>query len=702
MTEVAFPVLREDLSLYPGAPTPAGHPVWIIHDPVRNRFFQIEWSVFEVLSRWGVGDFKKIATLVNRETVLQISEDFVARVAQFLKSQQLVRVSGSKAMEGLANAANEKQQSRVKWLIHHYLFFRVPVVRPDHFLTATLPFVNWLYSKAVLLVLIISLLLGMILVSRQWDVFITSMVDMFSAQGLLYFVFALLFAKISHELGHAYTAKKYGCKVPVMGVAFLVLWPMLYTDTNDTWKLASRRQRLAVAAAGMSVELAIATLATLLWSFLPPGNPRDMMFVLATTTWVSSLLINLSPFMRFDGYYLMSDWMNIPNLHARAFKLARWRLREILFNLGEPAPEHFPPARARFLICFAFAVWIYRLVLFLGIAVVVYHFFIKVVGILLFVIEVSWFIARPIKEELGEWMKRRRTITRRLRSWVTLMLASCIIALGIIPWQNKITAQALLEADNHQTLYARSAGQLISSHNKNRLRVNEGEPLFIFENPDLKAQLEAFIPQQKVLNALLKSASFDQAVRDRKDTILADLVRLQAKKQNLQKEISLLTVLSPLKGVLVDVDPGLTEGQWVQKGQRLAAVRSEIGASIVSYINEDDVFRIEAGSPCHFSMRTSGRRYGPCFVESIENASADQIMEPVFASVFGGSIPVRATDRAMVPERAVYKVRMTIADTALKVSSQVVGYVTIEGEQESFFERIWKWGASVVIRESGL
>ena len=120
-----------------------------------------------------------------------------------------------------------------------------------------------------------------------------------------------------------------------MGVAFLVLWPMFYTDTNESWKLQSRRHRLNIASAGVIVELAIAAIATLLWSFLPPGNLREAIFVIATTTWISSVIINASPFMRFDGYYLLSDLWRMPNLHERSFTLARWWLRKKLFDLDE-------------------------------------------------------------------------------------------------------------------------------------------------------------------------------------------------------------------------------------------------------------------------------------------------------------------------------------------------------------------------------
>src|SRR5688500_3708598 len=147
------------------------------------------------------------------------------------------------------------------------------------------------------------------------------------------------FAKVLHELGHAYTAHRHGCRVPAMGAAFLVLWPVLYTDTNEAWKVASRNARLQIGAAGMAAELALAACATLLWSFLPDGPLRSGVFLLSTSTWIITLAVNLSPFMRFDGYFLLSHLLNTPNLHERAFAFGRWHLREWLFGLGAPEPE---------------------------------------------------------------------------------------------------------------------------------------------------------------------------------------------------------------------------------------------------------------------------------------------------------------------------------------------------------------------------
>ena len=107
----------------------------------------------------------------------------------------------------------------------------------------------------------------------------------------------------------------------------------------------------------MLSELGLAAIATLAWCVLPDGSLRSGLFLLATSSWIITLGINASPFMRFDGYFLLSDWLDMANLHGRSFALARWWLRECLFGLGVPAPETFRPGRQRFLIVFAVATW---------------------------------------------------------------------------------------------------------------------------------------------------------------------------------------------------------------------------------------------------------------------------------------------------------------------------------------------------------
>ncbi|HEU5408545.1 MAG TPA: site-2 protease family protein, partial [Nitrospira sp.] len=170
------------------------------------------------------------------------------------------------------------------WLVHHYLFFQIPLLRPDRFLRATLPFVEWIFAKSTAWIIGAIGLVGFYLTSRQWDTFTSTMLHFFTPRGFVLYVLCLVIVKVFHELGHAYTATRYGCRVSTMGIAMVLMVPMLYSDTSDAWKLPSRRQRAAIGAAGMIVECSLAALAIFAWNFLDDDVARSLAFIMATTS----------------------------------------------------------------------------------------------------------------------------------------------------------------------------------------------------------------------------------------------------------------------------------------------------------------------------------------------------------------------------------------------------------------------------------
>ncbi|MGB5206287.1 MAG: site-2 protease family protein, partial [Azonexus sp.] len=332
-----LPPLREDLRILEAAPEADGSPAWVIHDPVVNRFYRIGWLEFECLLRWGA-PAAVVAADIAAMTPLQTDADQVVALAGFLDQHQLLR-PGPEATDRQASRSATAPWLKWRWWLHHYLFFRIPLVRPQVFLARAARQLSLLFRPAALWALALPIGLGLLLVYREWDVFSTAVVDSLSPRGLLGFAGALFLAKTLHELGHALVATHFGVRVAHMGIAFVVMWPMLYTDTGESWKLRSRHQRLAVSAAGILTELALAGLATLGWALSEPGWLHTACLYLATTSWMLSLALNASPFMRFDGYFILSDLLDFPNLHERSSALAKVALRRTLLGLDEPWTE---------------------------------------------------------------------------------------------------------------------------------------------------------------------------------------------------------------------------------------------------------------------------------------------------------------------------------------------------------------------------
>ncbi|MGE5465817.1 MAG: secretion protein HylD, partial [Ignavibacteria bacterium] len=226
--QTALPALREELALYPGPRMPDGQPSWTLHDPVRNQFFRIDWLGFEILSRWALAEWSAIVASISRETTLRPQPGDVDAVVRFLVGNQLVQPGAGKA-EALADMQAKTRGDWKTWLLHHYLFFRIPLVRPDAWLNRWAPRVAPLFSRGFAYLTLAALVLGLLEVYRDWERFSSTLVDTVSVQGLLNYGVALFAVKLLHELGHAFTAKRYGCRIPAMGVAFLVMLPVAYT-----------------------------------------------------------------------------------------------------------------------------------------------------------------------------------------------------------------------------------------------------------------------------------------------------------------------------------------------------------------------------------------------------------------------------------------------------------------------------------------
>jgi putative peptide zinc metalloprotease protein len=695
-----LPPPREELALFPGPPDLNGWPSWTLHDPVRNRFFRLGWPVFEILARWDLGQPDAIAEAVSEQTTLSVDARDVGDVLRFLTINQLLRPRTTTAVASLVARAKAERQTISQWLLHHYLFLRIPLLRPDRFLARTRPMVRWAFSPAFFWATLIALAAGLFLVHRQWDSFSATLMDLMTPAGLVGYGTALAGAKVVHELAHAYTARRLGCRVPTMGIAFLVLVPMLYTDVNESWKLPRRRDRLAVGAAGVLAELAIAAWSTALWAFLPEGPLRQAAFMLCTTTWVSSLLINLSPCMRFDGYFLLMDTLDMPNLHGRSFAAARWWLREVLFALHEPQPEAFSPRATRRLVAFAFAVWAYRLSLFLGIAVLVYHFFIKIVGAGLFVVEMGWFVVMPITMELAEWRRRKTEVLASRRTLCSAGLAAVLLLLAVVPWHSRVSAPALLKAPKTAGLYAVTGARLTQFLIHNGQSVTAGQTLLVLEQPDFNDQQVSIASHIASLTYQLAATGFDAGFREQSGVLRRELEASRAESNGIRTQRERLVITAPFDGTVTDVLPDLHPGDWISPHDRLATVKAVTGTDVVeAYVDEDNLVRITEGDNARFVADTGAPGFLPCRVVGIDRSPVRLLAEPELAKPYGGEIAVRGKDADLVPDGAVYRVHLAAGTDA--VPAQLRGHVRIEGQAESLMMRSARAVIAVVLREWG-
>ncbi|MCU1720281.1 HlyD family efflux transporter periplasmic adaptor subunit [Pseudomonas sp. 5P_5.1_Bac1] len=694
--------LREELRLHPGPRDASGAPGWTLEDPASGQFFRLGWAELEILKRWSLGCAQRIAEQVSASTTLELDAQDVERLRAFLRHNHLLQCRDDDDRGRLLEALHNRKTGWARWLLKNYLFVRVPLLRPDAFLQRTLPWVAPFFSRTFLLLTLAAGLLGLALVLRQWDTFTHTFLHFFTFQGAALAGLTLILAKVLHELGHAYTCKRHGARVATMGVALLVMWPVLYTDTSGAWRLARRRQRLAIGAAGMAAELALACWATLLWSFLQDGMLRSAVFTLASTTWILTLAVNLSPFMRFDGYFLLSDLLGVPNLQQRAFALTRWRLREVLFGFGDAPPEFFPAGMRRVLIGYSIGTWIYRFFLFLGIALLVYHFAFKLLGLLLFAVEIGYFILLPLVNEARQWYARRKDYRMNRNSVISL--SACLLALVLLclPWRSSVEAPALLKAAQQSSLYTPVAGRLAQVLVQPGDRVQAGQPLFMLDAPDLRHELDSVERRILILQWQTSFQLLDRESAAGLGVVRQELTAAQQRQQVLRQQWQELTVRAAFAGEVREVAEPLAVGEWLPAGQWLGTLVGDDGQQVEAFVEEHDLHRLPADSRGWFYPETFSRAARPVQLEHLAQTASRRLgSAPELASPYQGSIAASLDgNEPPKPEQALYRATLRVSGDAPENAMVLRGTVVLEGERQSLLWRGVNNLVAVVIRES--
>jgi putative peptide zinc metalloprotease protein len=695
---VALPPLREDLKLMPGPASANGQPTWTLHDPARHRYVRIGWLEFEVLARWALGNTEAVARSISAETTIRATPQDVTDVLSFLFRAGLTAPVDAAATQRFAAERAAERLSPARWLLKNYLSIKVRLVNPDRALSAIVPRIEWVFTRGFALTLAVLAALGFYLISRQWDAYTHSLLHLFSLQGAALVGLALASAKVVHEIGHGVMAKRMGCRVPSMGVAFLVLWPVLWTDTTDAWRLTGRRQRLAIDAAGMLAETTLAVFASLAWSVLPDGPLRTGAFLLSSSTWLLTIAINVNPLMRFDGYFLLSDWLEVPNLQDRGFAMGRWWIRETLFGLGDPPPEQFPRHKQRILIAYALACMVYRFTLFLGIALVVYHKAFKALGIFLMCVEIGWFLVRPIIGEIRVWHARVGRKRPETRALVTIGCCLVAVLLFVVPWRREVSAPALMRAAKQATLYVAEPGRLVEQTG-NGAAVAAGQPVFELESPTVEYHKATALAALAGVQSRMKGQAFDPEQADMIAVGEQELQGAIAAVDQVSAQEALLTVRAPFAGVITDVPP-MRDGEWLPRREALAMLIDPSSAAVEAFVGEADLPRVHPGAHARF-FPENGDSPIDLVVSSVETTSARVLDVNELASVYGGGVAVRkGADNKLIPETAVYRAVLVPQDPGVKAWRRLRGEVDIEGDRASLLGQIYRRAVAVLISES--
>lgn len=652
--------LRQDLELLAGPITAGIGQTWRIRDPARNKFFEIGPFEFAVFSVWQEGlSLADLSQRVSARLKTSVEPEELMNITEFLMANELLSVSSASVRRALVRRAQGRKTGWLRWLLQNYLFMRIPLFNPEPMLAWLSGKTNWLFTQKALFTVIVLTIVDLHLLSEKWPQVVHHIDYSFSLEGLVMLAVAGILSKTLHEFGHALVAHRLGVRVPAMGLSMVVMYPMLYTDTGDSWRLRNKNQRLAIASAGMIAEFSLALIAILAWSLFPDGPVRNALFFLAFVGALLALGLNAMPFMRFDGYYVLSDALDLPNLHERASALSlRWiRFRVWGLLSSDPETQMSLPMRC-FLIVFAMVTWLYRLVVYLAIAWLVFDYFFKALGIVLMLVELGWFVVRPVYQEISYLAGIRQRIRP---NWLALLVTAMMIVVFTWLWfiASGITSPAIARARTELIVKSPKAGLLLQLNVREGQRLEVGDELALLVSPESDLRTEKAQINRKALLWELQSAAANQEARERSETNRQRIKGTQAAEQLSISEQDLMHLRASAPGTVRDLHAGAVAGRWIQAREPLLRVISTEGTVIYAYVNEANIHDIKMGASATFYPDDAGIKPIRGKVVELDTNSLRTLPSPLLSSVYQGAIAsVRGPSGELTTSEARYKVRI--------------------------------------------
>ncbi len=465
-----------------------------------------------------------------------------------------------------------KRQAKTKQRLMGFLFLQIPLVNPDAFLTRTLPLVRWMFSRTFFAFWFMLVGSAFYVAAVNWEDLVQPIHGLLATRNLVVMWFILIALKIFHELGHAYACKHFGGHVPEMGAYLIAFTPCAYVDATASWGFARKRDRLIVSLAGVYFELIVAAVAVFVWAStsesLANAIAYNVMFLASAVT----LLFNINPLMRYDGYFVASDLLEIPNLRARSTQYVLSLAKRWLLGVGELKM----PAQRRLkwiLLSFGTCATSYRVLVLVGIATMVALKF-STVGLVLaavFLSSTAVGIVRKLANYLWFAQETSPVRTRAVALSAVLFVVLPVLA-GLVPVPGHVHAAGVVTAKNELVVRATSAGFVEEVEFERGSQARPGDLLVCLTNSGLeeriaqaRAELDACRIRQEAYEANDPAAA--QQDEDRRlvhEETLAHYLRQQRE----------LRVASPEAGYIVDGIQAKDIGRHVEPGEALVCLVS--------------------------------------------------------------------------------------------------------------------------------
>jgi putative peptide zinc metalloprotease protein len=353
-------------------------------------------------------------------------------------------------------------------------------------------------------------------------------------------------------------------------------------------------------------------------------------------------------------------------------------------------------------VAFAIATWVYRFVIFLGIAVLVYTFFFKLLGILLMAIELWYFIFRPVWREMAEWRKRWADIGPVVRNRPAFYVGIVLAAILLLPLDFRVNTQGLLKPETSLKVIAFQPSQVVSLPPAIGTRVASGTQLMAMESPALEHKIRQAEVRLKALERQVQTAGFDPETRTQQAVLQERLIAASEELRGLRAERDRLRPVLAFNGKVVDIDPDLSAGVWVPRNAHLLTVANEDVWVVDTYVSEADLSRIDVGYWARFVPQGVSLPAVWGRVVSIDTDATRVMTDMALTSFAGGSILVREQNQKIVPDRAIYRVRIALSEKpGAENVGMVRGSVAILGYPTSLIGDVVRGVVNTLVREAG-
>ncbi len=545
-----------------------GRDWYVLQDHASNRFHRFSPEAYQVI---GLMDGRRTLNEIWEAACAELGDDMptqdeVLQLLSRLHQADVLQADMPPDVEDLHVRRRRRRRSRILRQVRSPLAVRIPLVDPERFLAATSFLVRPVLGWFGMLLWCAVVGTGLVLLVTHWEGLTSNLADRVLALEnlvLLWFIYPLV--KALHELGHAYTIKRWGGEVHEMGVMILVFVPVPYVDASSSTAFHNKRKRMLVGAAGILAEMFLAALAVIVWVNVEPGVVRAVAFNTMIIAGISTILFNGNPLLRFDAYYILSDLLEIPNLAMRSTRYIGYVIKRRLLGMKDEENPASAPGEAPWLAVYAVASFAYRIFIVIRIGLFVASKFF-VAGVILAVWGLAGMFLFPFGRTLYNALTEPRMQERRGRVLGLAVLAVGLLAalLLAVPVPSFTVTEGVLWAPRNSRVHASSEGFVERVVAEPGTRVDPGDPLILCRNAELKKEERVLEARHRELEAKLRRS----LTRDRTEAeILRDEVaHLEAELERTRAALEELLIRSPAGGVFLFPEARDAPGRFLRRG----------------------------------------------------------------------------------------------------------------------------------------